>query len=133
MIETASWARRVGALLVDWFACTLIVVLVLGPSGWSDDPYSGFYTTGLFVVESAFFTALLGGSFGKLATRLRVVRNDESHRPLELIPALVRSLLIALVIPPLVFRPDGRGLHDMAARSRTVRLVDLKAAARPAG
>jgi uncharacterized RDD family membrane protein YckC len=133
VIDTASWAHRFGALLVDWAACTLIVVLVLGPSGWSDDPYAGFYATGVFVVESAFFTALLGGSFGKLVTRLRVVRNDGSNRPLELIPALVRSLLIALVIPPLVFRPDGRGLHDMAARSMTVRLADLRASVPRAG
>jgi len=34
----------------------------------------------------------------------------------------VRSLLIALVIPPLVFRPDGRGLHDLAVGSVTVPL-----------
>ena len=129
MIETASWAHRFGALIVDWIACTLIVVLVIGTRGWSEDPYAGFYVTGVFIVESALFTALLGGSFGKLATRLRVVRHDETLRPLELIPALARSILIALVIPPLVFRPDGRGLHDMAARSMTVRLVDLKAAA----
>lgn len=131
MIDTASWAHRFGALIVDWAACTLIVMLVLGPGGWSDDPYAGFYTTGIFVVESAFFTAAMGGSFGKLVTRLRVVRSDGSNRPLELIPALMRSVLIALVIPPLVFRPDGRGLHDMAARSKTVRLADLRAA--PAG
>jgi len=129
VIDTASWAHRFGALLVDWAACTLVVLFVLGPDGWSQDPYSGFYTTGIFVVESAFFTALLGGSFGKLLTRLRVVRNDASNRPLELIPALARSVLIALVIPPLVFRPDGRGLHDMAARSKTVRLADLRASA----
>lgn len=127
MIDTASWAHRFGALLVDWIACTLIVVLLLGPSRWSDDPYSGFYATGVLIVESAFFTALLGGSFGKLATRLRVVSNDDTNRPLELIPALARSILIALVIPPLIFRPDGRGLHDMAARSKTVRLADLRA------
>lgn len=126
MIDTASWAHRFGALLVDWAACTLVVVLVLGPAGWSEDRFAGFYATGIFVVESAFFTALLGGSFGKLVTRLRVVRNDATNRPLELIPALLRSVLIALVIPPLVFRPDGRGLHDMAARSKTVRLADLR-------
>lgn len=129
MIDTASWAHRFGALIVDWAACVLIVILVIGPGGWSDDAYSGFYATGVFVVESAFFTALLGGSFGKLVTRLRVIRSDGSNRPLELIPALARSILIALVIPPLVFRPDGRGLHDMAARSMTVRLADLRTSA----
>ena len=42
-------------------------------------------------------------------------------------------MLIALVIPPLVFRPDGRGLHDMAARSRTVRLVGPEGRSRLTG
>ncbi len=126
MIETASWARRFGALIVDWAACTLVVVFVLGPTRWSNDSAAGLYATGLFVLESALFTSLLGGSFGKLATRLRVVREDGSNRPVELIPALARSILIALVIPPLIFRPDGRGLHDMAAKTRTVCLADLR-------
>ena len=40
--------------------------------------------------------------------------------------ALVRSVLVALVIPPLIFRPDGRGLHDMLVGSATVRLADLQ-------
>ena len=35
---------------------------------------------------------------------------------------LVEQVLIALVIPPLVFRPDGRGLHDLAAGSAVVTL-----------
>jgi hypothetical protein len=35
---------------------------------------------------------------------------------------------VAVVVPPLIFRPDGRGLHDMAAGSRTARLEDLRAA-----
>jgi hypothetical protein len=30
--------------------------------------------------------------------------------------------MIALVIPPLVFRPDGRGLHDMTVGSYVVPL-----------
>jgi hypothetical protein len=33
--------------------------------------------------------------------------------------ALLRQVLICLVIPPLVFRPDGRGLHDMICGSAT--------------
>ncbi|HXH78762.1 RDD family protein [Nocardioides sp.] len=129
MIETASWARRLGAITVDWIACTLVVVFVMGPSRWSDDPIAGFYASGVFVLESALFTTLLGGSFGKLATRLRVIREDGQGRPIELIPALLRSIMIALVVPPLVFRPDGRGLHDMAVKTRTVRLADLRPSA----
>ena len=35
-------------------------------------------------------------------------------RPLNLLMALARTLLICVVIPPLVFKPEtGRGLHDL--------------------
>ncbi len=70
----------------------------------------------------ALLMALSGGSFGQLATRLRVVRTDGSGRPLTLLRALLRQVMIILVIPPLVFRPDGRGLHDLVAGSATVPL-----------
>jgi uncharacterized RDD family membrane protein YckC len=43
-------------------------------------------------------------------------------RPVGLLGALGRGILIALVIPPLVFRPDGRGLHDLMAGTATVTL-----------
>jgi len=41
---------------------------VLGPHGWSSSRSSGFLTMGVFVVESAFLMALLGGSFGSRIT-----------------------------------------------------------------
>ena len=119
-IETASWGRRIIALLVDWFASTLVVVVALGPAGWSENRASSFYTLLVFALESSVLTAVAGGSFGKLATRLRVVRNDGSGRTVDLLRSLLRQVMVCLVIPPLVFRPDGRGLHDMAAGSVTV-------------
>lgn len=124
--ETASWGHRIGALMIDWIASNLVVVAFLGPGGWSTSRASGFYALGVFVIESAFFMALLGGSFGQLATRLRVVRVDGSPRPLSLLMALARQVLVCLVIPPIVFRPDGRGLHDLACRSATVPLAVLR-------
>jgi uncharacterized RDD family membrane protein YckC len=130
VIETASWARRMLALLIDWLASTLVVIVLVGTRGWSDDRLSGFYTMGVFVVESTVLTALVGGSFGKLATRLRTVRYDGSGRPVSLLNALVRNVLICLVVPPLVFRPDGRGLHDLAAGTATVTLQTASGIAR---
>ena len=124
--ETASWGHRILALVIDWFASNLVVVAILGPGGWSTSRASGFYALGVFVVESAFFMALLGGSFGQLATRLRVIRVDGSRRPLNLLMALARQVLLCLVIPPIVFRPDGRGLHDLACGSATVPLAVLR-------
>ena len=77
---------------------------------------------GVYIVESALFTWLLGGSFGKIATRLRVVPADGRLRVVNPLKLLLRQVLVALVIPPLVFRPDGRGLHDLMAGTATVEL-----------
>ncbi|MFT3871471.1 MAG: RDD family protein [Nocardioides sp.] len=120
--ETASWVRRGLALMVDWIASTLVAIVIVGLDTYRDDPSAGFVVLGVYVVESAILCAVAGGSFGQLATRLRVVRNDGTGRPLSLLAALVRSVLIALLIPPLVFRPDGRGLHDLAVGSVTIAL-----------
>jgi uncharacterized RDD family membrane protein YckC len=120
---TASWSRRILALFVDWFASTLVVIFALGGlEAWSESRASGFYALGVFVLETAAFMALMGGSFGQVATRLRVVRADGDPRPVDPLRALLRQVLIALVIPPLVYRSDGRGLHDLAAGSATVTL-----------
>lgn len=130
VIQTASWNRRILALVVDWFASIGVVMLFIGFGGWLEDPAAGMYTLGVFVLESSFLIALAGGSFGQLATRLRVIRYDGTPRPLDLLRAVLRQVLVALVIPPLVFRPDGRGLHDMAVGSAVVRLEDLQGTAR---
>ncbi|MCD6641186.1 MAG: RDD family protein, partial [Nocardioides sp.] len=103
----------------DWLACLAIAELAVRAGLIAGNPGS-IVTMALFVVETAFFTALLGGSFGKLLTRLRVVRLD--GRPLGLMSALLRSVMVVLVIPPLVFKPDGRGLHDLLVGTATVPL-----------
>jgi len=119
--DTASWGRRVLALLVDWIACLLVVQVLVATGVLAGNP-GGLYTLLVFVLESALLTAAVGGSFGKLMTRLRVVRVDGSGAPVDLLRSLLRSVMVALVVPPLVFRPDGRGLHDMVAGSMTVPL-----------
>ncbi len=119
-IRTASWGRRILALFVDWTVSTLVVVAVLGVDGWSENQSSSLFTMGVFVLESTLLTALVGGSFGKLVTGLRVVRLDGSGRPLDLLRSLLRVVLICLVVPPMIYKPDGRGLHDLAVGTATL-------------
>jgi uncharacterized RDD family membrane protein YckC len=126
--ETASWGRRILALFVDYAACWGVMLLFYGSDWFGSGPVPSLYLTLLFIGESSLLMALSGGSFGQLATRLRVVRIDGSGRPLSLLTSLLRQVLICLVIPPLVFRPDGRGLHDLACRSA---VVPLKPRTRP--
>jgi uncharacterized RDD family membrane protein YckC len=121
--ETASWARRVLALVIDWAACTLAVVGVVGWHRFSaPGSEARAWVLIVYVVESVLLTTLAGGSFGKLATRLRTVRVDGDPRPLDPLRAIARQILVVIVIPPLIFRVDGRGLHDLAAGTASVTL-----------
>jgi uncharacterized RDD family membrane protein YckC len=117
-LQSAGWARRILALVVDWVTCLAVVEGLVATGVLASNPNS-VGTLVLFVLESALFTAVAGGSFGKLATRLRVVRHDAPGQPVSLLRALVRSVLVALLVPPLLTF-DGRGLHDLAAGTQTV-------------
>jgi uncharacterized RDD family membrane protein YckC len=117
-LAPATWGRRILALFVDWVTCLAVVEGLVAVGLLGGNP-NGLGTMGLFVLESAFFTAIAGGSFGKLLTRVRVVRHDDPSKPVPLLRALLRSVLVALLVPPLLTF-DGRGLHDLAAGTRTV-------------
>lgn len=128
VVPTASWGRRFLALLVDWLASTLVTVFIVGPERYGEVGGSAsLITTGVYVVEAALLTWLVGGSFGKIATGLRVVPADGVLRPINPLRLLLRQVLVALVIPPLVFRPDGRGLHDVATGTATVKVDVFRA------
>ncbi len=106
--ETASWLQRLGALLIDWLASYAVAFFIL-----QDLQHPAFVPLNLaiFWVETSVGIALTGSSFGHKIVRLTVHRLD--GRPLSLVKAFQRQLLVCLLIPPLVFREDGRGLHDI--------------------
>lgn len=116
------------ALIVDWALCTLVVIALFGLDEYSEPgSAASFLVLPVFVVETALLTWLAGGSIGKLLTGLCVVPADGRLRKLNPFKALGRQVLVALVIPPLVFRPDGRGLHDLFAGTATITFPTLRA------
>ena len=117
--SVAGWGRRALALLIDWFACKLVLTVFLGAEAWTGSGLSQLAPLALFLLEASLLTALAGGSFGQLVARVAVVRLDNS--PVTFLTALVRTFLICLVVPPLVFNADQRGLHDLAAKTITLR------------
>ena len=116
--SVASWGRRLVALFLDWIPSLLVANLVAGLAGLTRDQ-AAFLPLLVFLLETAFFVSLLGASFGQLAMQLRVARLD--GRGVPLLQSLLRSLLVCLVIPPLVFNRDNRGLHDLAAGTVVIR------------
>lgn len=117
MLEPASLLRRVGAIIVDWIASMLVVGLV-----FSSLPYPGnefaLATLAVFFVEVTLFTWFTGSSFGQRLFGIAVVRQGGGR--LRLPAFALRTLLICLVIPAVVYDSDGRGLQDKAVGSRVV-------------
>ncbi len=116
--SVASWGRRILALVVDWFASMLVAAAILGGAVWGQG-WEAWAPMGVFALEAGLLTALMGGSFGQLLMRIVVVRVD--GQPLGLLQALGRTVLICLVVPPLIFNRDNRGLHDLAFKTIALR------------
>ncbi len=115
----AGWGRRIAALVVDWFASILVASAFFGSSVMSSHGWEAWAPMMVFLLEGSLLTALAGGSFGQLVTRIAVVHLD--GKPVSLLAALARTLLICLVVPPAIYNRDRRGLHDMAVATVTVR------------
>jgi uncharacterized RDD family membrane protein YckC len=117
--SVATWGRRILALVVDWFASLLVAAAVVGPDVMTSRGWEAWVPMLVFLVEASVLTALAGGSFGQLLLRVAVVRLD--RRPVNLLVALLRTLLICVVVPPVIYNRDRRGLHDLVAGTVTVR------------
>ncbi len=107
----ASWRSRVAAILLDWFACMLISVGVLGNVVITGDGWQKFAPLTIFFVESALLSALAGGSFGQLVCRIGIARLD--RQPLGFLRAVTRAALICLALPALIIDGDRRHLADL--------------------
>ncbi len=117
----ASWPRRTLALALDWVASVLVTIAILGPAEWLASRTSGFVTLGVFAAQSSLLLALTGGTFGKLLTGLRVASTRTGGTP-DLLRSMLRQLLVCAAFAPLIYKSDGRGLHDLAAGTRSFRV-----------
>ena len=114
--SVAGWGRRVVALVVDWVLSMLAASAFVGGDVWGGGgSVAQWAPLGVFALEAWVLTSLLGGSAGQLVTGV-VVRRTSLER-LDPLRALIRTLLICLVIPPVIYNKDQQGLHDLAVDS----------------
>ncbi len=116
----ATTGSRVAAFVVDVLVGALIGGLVNGLT----DPSSGqraLVGNGAFALEVLLLTALTGQSIGMRVLGLRVQRLSAPDAAPGFLPAALRTALLVLLLPALVFDRDGRGLHDKAAGTVVVR------------
>ncbi|MFD9428939.1 MULTISPECIES: RDD family protein [unclassified Streptomyces] len=112
----APLGRRFGALFIDWSLCMLIAYGLLARG---DQQAAGNWALGVFLVLSVLTVGTIGSTPGKRILGLRVVA--EGGGRLGSGRVILRSVLLLLVIPALVWDRDGRGLHDRLARAVQVR------------
>ncbi|WP_213814637.1 RDD family protein [Glaciihabitans sp. dw_435] len=99
----ARIGRRILALAIDWALSVLISTAFFH--------YDPFATLLVFVVIQVVFVLTLSGSIGHLLLGLRVVR-IEGGGYVGVWRPFVRAILIAIVIPAVIWDRDQRGMHD---------------------
>jgi len=118
----ATTGQRLGAFLVDAVASALVAGLFVQsapgsgaagrlPGSWSLIPFALDYIVG---------TLVAGRTLGMYLFGLRLVRVD---RPVAVDPgrAIVRTALLTLLLPAVIWDRDGRGLHDRLTDTAVVR------------
>jgi uncharacterized RDD family membrane protein YckC len=107
--------RRIAAIAIDWAAALLIALLFA--------PYSSvlhsWLTLAIFAVMQVLFIPTIGGSVGHRLTGMRVVPITGGW--VGLWRPVVRTLLLVLVIPALIWDSDQRGFHDKVAGTVLIR------------
>ena len=106
------------ALCIDWLVASMVTRLAFLGLPYSSNDFA-LYTLVLFFLEVFTLTWLTGASFGQRLLGIRVVRISGGR--ISLGQVALRTLLICLVIPAVVYDSDGRGLHDRAVGSIVIR------------
>ena len=115
----APLGRRVVAVLVDWLICTVIAAGLLGYR-LGESGAAPFKPLAVFVLMNVLLVGTLGFTIGHRLLGLRVVRLGGTNAGPLL--AVVRTVLLAVVIPAVIWDRDTRGFHDKLAGTVLVRI-----------
>ena len=107
----ARFGRRIAALAIDWALSVLI--------SYAFFDYDPIATLAVFVVTQIIFTVTTGASVGHRLCGMRLV--NLNAQSLGFWRPIVRALLIAVVIPAVIWDADQRGMHDRLIGTALVR------------
>jgi len=111
------FGRRLVAILLDWLVANLVAALLLGFTYASG---SGSWKPLLVLfVENLLLLATLGSTVGHRLAGLHLERLGGGRAGVAQV--MVRTVLLCLAVPALIWDRDGRGLHDRAANTVLVR------------
>lgn len=120
--SVARVGRRIGALLIDYVAASIIATGFFGYDQFALPTEAGltmFAPMIIFAVLQILFIPTLGGSPGHRILGMRVVRFGGGW--VGLWRPIVRTLLLVIVLPAVIWDADQRGLHDKLAGTILIR------------
>jgi len=116
--SVATWGRRVVALFIDWFVVLGVSLAFVGAPEPGNDTF-GIVTLGVLVVMYVVLLMTAGATIGMWLLGLMVLPVGAER--FSFVRVVGRSLLLALVIPAVVYDRDRRGLHDKVGGTVVVR------------
>ena len=116
--SVARMGRRIVALTLDWTAAILVTHLVFPDLVYGSEGFAAA-TLGIFAAEVFLLTASTGASFGYRIAGIRLISISPAR--ITFLKVLVRTALLCLAVPALIWDRDGRGLHDKAVGTITMR------------
>lgn len=125
----ASTGPRLFGIAIDWTLSLLISsgffasASYAGATGLERALFAGapLATLAIWAVQHLILVATIGTTIGHRVVGIRVVRQD-ADGPVGFLKAGIRTVLLALVLPAVVWDSEGRGLHDRAAGTRLIRV-----------
>ena len=116
--SVTSWGRRIAALFIDWMIVLGVSLAIVGPPEPGSDTF-GWVTLGVLVLMYIVLLMTAGATIGMWLLGLAVAPIGAER--LSLPRVVGRSVLLAMVIPAVVYDRDRRGLHDKVGGTVVVR------------
>jgi uncharacterized RDD family membrane protein YckC len=117
--SVAGMGRRLGALFIDWVIALVIVSPFTGHRPFAPGSNSP-WVLAVFAAEYIVLVSLIGRTIGMRLCGIAVMRLDGGRVGFPAV--VVRTFLLLLFVPAVIYDRDRRGLHDKAAGCVVVRL-----------
>jgi uncharacterized RDD family membrane protein YckC len=116
--QAVTFGLRLAAFVLDSIVADLLAVIVNG--GYHVGGRQNLSTYLAFLAIEIVFVTLAGQTPGMRVAGFAVVREADLGRP-RIQWVLLRTVLLAVIVPALIVNDDGRAMHDRAAGLRMVR------------
>ena len=107
----------IAALVIDWLICTWAIAQLLLRTNPAEQPWVPAL---VFAVQYLVLVGIMGQTFGHRLAGIRVAAMDGGDP--RWLPVLVRTVLLVLALPAVLFDRDNRGMHDRISNTMVVRM-----------